>query len=199
MSKTLLEEVVSALPEMFTEWGFRISRHVPCVSFDNELVELRSPDLRLRFVRDRGYVGVEVASVAYPAREPRGPWDAPDESLSVAGSASALENEWVDIVFVIRAASGVAEPRSETVEDGVALLRANRGLLVQLFSGASLHATHEMLAKLWAVKEQEFRRHEAEMHAKYRAEHARQDSARGFIGTAMQWLRSLNPFARRDS
>ena len=59
-------ELTAKLPWL-DELGFRIVRHdYSWRSFGDSLVVLQSNSLRLRFVRERGYVDAQVASLAEP-------------------------------------------------------------------------------------------------------------------------------------
>jgi len=89
MSGPLKEAVTSRLPWLFQDFGFRVTYHdFSYKEMGNSVVELQSDSLRLRFVRDRGPISVQVASLNEPERwiELRSFWavltgDGPDPEL----------------------------------------------------------------------------------------------------------------------
>jgi hypothetical protein len=65
----LKEEVTNRLPWLLQDLGFRITFHdYSYKAMGSSVVELQSDSLRLRFVRDRGPVYVEVAPLSDPER-----------------------------------------------------------------------------------------------------------------------------------
>ncbi|MBS1912771.1 MAG: hypothetical protein JST22_12355 [Bacteroidetes bacterium] len=64
---SLKQEVAERLPWLFQEFGFRVvkERFDPEI-FGNSYVTLESRSLRVRFVRDRGQIFADVASLSEP-------------------------------------------------------------------------------------------------------------------------------------
>ena len=66
VSRAFLPEVQRTFDRVLQGHGFGIVEAVDSESFDNGYVIAASPDFRLRFVRDRGFVSVEIARTSAP-------------------------------------------------------------------------------------------------------------------------------------
>src|SRR4051812_3178043 len=66
-SKSLLKLVDGKLVPRLAPLGFRVVEHEEGQAFDNALVILEGPELRLRVIRERGQLFVEFGSPAEPA------------------------------------------------------------------------------------------------------------------------------------
>jgi hypothetical protein len=69
MTGPLNEELQNRLPWLFHDLGLRITHHeYSHKQMGNSVVELESDSLRIRFIRDRSRIQVELASLSEPER-----------------------------------------------------------------------------------------------------------------------------------
>jgi hypothetical protein len=69
MRGALKEELTSRFPWLFDDLGFRISEHdYSYKAMGSSFAVLESGSLRVKFVNERGVIGVEVASLLEPER-----------------------------------------------------------------------------------------------------------------------------------
>jgi hypothetical protein len=97
----LKEELIDDQPWLFSEAGFRIigSDYSP-KNFGDSVVTLESDFVRVRFLRERGQVMVDVASLASP-------------------------NKWTGLVFVLEAIRGALPPPRFELRAAASQLREN--------------------------------------------------------------------------
>ena len=66
--RSLLKAIESDVLPILRSFGYKVSHNLESDSFDNAVVELTSEPLKIRFIRERGQVFLDVASTA-PAAE----------------------------------------------------------------------------------------------------------------------------------
>lgn len=117
----LKNEVVTQLPWLFDELGFRIAAEGhDRKSFGNSFVTLVSPAFQLMFVRDRGEIGAEIASHSEP-------------------------NTWWDLHWISELIPGSGHPLPELLP--VATLIRNSFSLLSEYFGSKYHETKRELRR----------------------------------------------------
>jgi len=69
MAEPLKETLENRVPWLFQELGFRVTHHdYSYQQMGNSVAELQSDSLRIRFIRDRSIIQVELASLSEPEK-----------------------------------------------------------------------------------------------------------------------------------
>src|SRR6266571_2116999 len=69
MVNPLVDELVQTCPSLFNHLGLRtLAEHHNPASFGNAIVTLESAEVRVRFIKDRSLISVELSSLTEPDR-----------------------------------------------------------------------------------------------------------------------------------
>lgn len=124
---SLKQQVIETCPWLIGELAFRVvdDEYRP-ESFGDSFVTLESPVLRIRFLRDRGQIFVELASPTAPEK-------------------------WRDLTFVLRAIQGKVPQESFALDEVANRLRNHFAELVEAM-GPKLEETERKIEKIFCQR-----------------------------------------------